>query len=397
MMSRRSYAGTMLTEEQRQIWELARSFAREELRPAVERRDADEMAFDREPIDRLGELGFMGMLIPEEWDGLGLDMLTYLYALEEIAWGDPAVAVSMSVHNSLPTQVLLNHGSDEQRERWLKPMARGEKLGAFSLSEAGSGSDAAAMSAQAERVDGGWRIRGEKMWVTNGASADYTLVMARTDAPEDRRGSRGIGAFFVPTDAEGYVPGKKERKLGLRASETVALSLEDMWLSDDHLIGEPSLGFKYALEALEGGRLGIAAQAVGIGEAALDYARDYAEERSQFGRRVKDFQGMQFKLADMATRLEAARGLLYRAAQAYDVREPRRRKLSSMAKLYASEAAMYLTREAVQVFGGYGYSREYPVEKLFRDAKVTEIYEGTNEIHRLIIARELYLERGQRT
>jgi hypothetical protein len=395
-MTRRSYAGTLLTEEQRQIWELARAFARDELRPEVEHRDLDEATFHRKPIDRLGELGFLGMLIPEKWDGLGLDMLTYLYALEEIAWGDPAVAVSMSVHNSLPTQVLLRHGSDEQRERWLKPMARGEKLGAFSLSEAGSGSDAAALQAQAVRDGDGWRISGEKLWVTNGASADYTLMMVRTDTPGDRHGSRGIGAFLVPTDTEGYVPGKKERKLGLRASETVAISLEDMWLSDDHLIGEPGRGFKYALEALEGGRLGIAAQAVGIGEAALDFARDYAEERSQFGRRLKDFQGMQFKLADMATRLEAARGLLYRAALAYDADEPRRRKLCSMAKLYASEAAMYITREAVQVFGGYGYSREYPVEKLFRDAKVTEIYEGTNEIHRLIIARELYLERGSK-
>ena len=394
-MTRRSYAGTLLTDEQRQIWELARSFALEILRPGIERRDADETSFDREPIDQLGELGFLGMLIPEEWDGLGLDMLTYLYALEEIAWGDPAVAVSMSVHNSLPTQVLLRHGTDEQRERWLKPMARGELLGAFSLSEANSGSDAAAMQSQAVREDGGWRIRGEKLWVTNGASADLVLLMVRTDTPDDRRGSRGVGAFIVPTDAEGWKPGKKERKMGLRASETVAVTLDDLRLSGEHLIGEPNLGFKYALEALEGGRLGIAAQAIGIGEAALDYARDYAEERSQFGKRLRDFQGIQFKLADMATRLEAARGLLYRAAQAYEVREPRRRKLSSMAKLYASEAATYITREAVQVFGGYGYSREYPVEKLFRDAKVTEIYEGTNEIHRLIIARELYLERGK--
>ncbi|MFW6085076.1 MAG: acyl-CoA dehydrogenase family protein, partial [Gemmatimonadota bacterium] len=339
-MNRRSYSGTLLTEEQRQICGLARDFAREELRPEAERRDGEERKFDREPVDRLGALGFLGMLIPEEWDGLGLDMLTYLYALEEIAWGDASVAVSMSVHNSLPTQVLLRHGTDEQRERWLKPMARGEMLGAFSLSEAGSGSDAAALQAQAVRDGDGWRLRGEKMWVTNGASADYTLLMARTDTPGERRGSRGIGAFLVPTDAEGYVPGKKERKLGLRASETVAVTLEDLRLSDAHLIGDPGLGFKYALEALEGGRLGIAAQAVGIAEAALDYARDYAEERSQFGKRLKDFQGMQFKLADMATRLEAARGLLYRAAQAYEVNEPRRRKMSSMAKLYASEAAM---------------------------------------------------------
>ena len=393
-MSRRSYGGTRLTDEQRQICELARQFALEELRPKIEGRDEAEAEFDRSPVDQLGELGFLGMLIPEEYDGLGLDMLTYLYALEEISWGDPSVAVSMSVHNSLPTQVLLRHGSEPQKDRWLRPMARGEVLGAFSLSEAGSGSDAAALQAQAIREGNTWRLRGEKLWVTNGASADLVLLMARTDTPDDRRGTRGIGAFIVPTDSAGYVPGRKERKLGLRASETVAVALEDLVLGDEHLIGEPDRGFGYALEALEGGRLGIAAQAIGIGEAALDHALDYADVRSQFGSPLREFQGIQFKLAEMATRLEAARGLMYRAAQAYTANEPRRRKLSSMAKLYASETAMHISREAVQVFGGYGYSREYPVEKLFRDAKVTEIYEGTNEIHRLIIARELYLERG---
>jgi len=383
-----------LSDEQRQICELARQFAREELRPMVDERDADEEHFDRSPIDKLGELGFLGMLIPEEYDGLGLDMLTYLYALEEISWGDASVAVSMSVHNSLPTQVLLQHGTEEQKDRWLKPMARGEMLGAFSLSEAGAGSDAVAIQAQATREGDGWRLQGEKMWVTNGASADLVLLMVRTDSRSDRRGGHGIGAFMVPTDSPGYVPGRKEKKLGIRGSETVAVSLEDLYLGDEHLIGESDGGFGYALAALEGGRLGIAAQAVGIGEAALDYARDYADVRTQFGKRLRDFQGIQFKLADMAIRLEAARGLMYRAAQAYTANEPRRRKLSSMAKLYASEAAMYITREAIQVFGGYGYSREYPVEKLFRDAKVTEIYEGTNEIHRLIITRELYLEKG---
>lgn len=391
---RRSHGGTLLTEEQRQILDFAHSFARDVLRPGTEERDAREDRFDREPVDRLAELGFLGMLIPEEYDGLGLDMLTYLFALEEIAWGDASVAVSMSVHNSLPTQTLLRHGTEEQKERWLKPMARGELLGAFSLSEAGSGSDAAALQARAVRDGDGWRLSGEKMWVTNGASADLVLLMARTDAPEDRQGTRGIGAFIVPTDTPGWVPGRKERKMGLRGSETVAVALEDLYLEPEHVIGEPGLGFHYALEALEGGRLGIAAQAIGIAEAALDHARDYADEREQFGRPIRSFQGIQFKLADMATRLEASRGLLYRAAQAYEADEPHRRKLSSMAKLFASETAMWVTRQAVQVYGGYGYSREYPVERLFRDAKVTEIYEGTSEIHRLIISRELYLERG---
>ena len=391
---RRSYGGTGLSEEQRQICDLARGFARDVLRPGAEARDENEDRFDREPVDRLGELGFLGMLIPEAYDGLGLDMLTYLFALEEIAWGDASVAVSMSVHNSLPTQTLLRHGSEEQKERWLKPMARGELLGAFSLSEAGSGSDAGSLQAQATRDGDGWIVNGEKLWVTNGASADVALLMVRTDRPDDRRGTRGVGAFLVPTELDGWVPAKKERKMGLRGSETVAVSLEELRLGPEHLIGEAGRGFSYALEALEGGRLGIAAQAIGIAEAALDHARDYAGQREQFGRPIKDFQGIQFKLADMATRLEAARGLLYRAAQAYDADEPRKRKLSSMAKLFASEMATWVTRQAVQVYGGYGYSREYPVERLFRDAKVTEIYEGTSEIHRLIISRELYLERG---
>jgi alkylation response protein AidB-like acyl-CoA dehydrogenase len=391
---RRSHAGARLTEEQREILLLARTFARNEVRPGAESRDANEDSFDLRPVQMLGELGFLGMLIPEEYDGLGLDMLTYLYVLEEIAWGDASVAVSMSVHNSLPTQTLLRYGTDEQKERWLKPMARGELLGAFSLSEADAGSDASAITAQATRDGDGWRLNGSKMWVTNGASADVVLMMVRTDEPTDRRGSKGIGAFLVPTDTDGYIPGKKERKMGLRGSETVAVTLQDLYLGPEHLLGEPGRGFKYALEALEGGRLGIAAQAIGIAEAALDYARDYAEERVQFGRPLSKFQGIQFKLADMATRVEAARGLLYRAALAYDADEARKRKLSSMAKLNASEAATWVTRQAVQIFGGYGYSREYPVEKLFRDAKVTEIYEGTSEIHRIIIARELYLERG---
>jgi alkylation response protein AidB-like acyl-CoA dehydrogenase len=391
---RRSDAGTNLTDEQQQICQLARSFAEEDLRPGVQARDEREGEFDRTPVDKLGELGFLGMLIPVEYGGLGLDMLTYLYALEEIAWGDPAVAISMSVHNSLPTHAILRYGTEEQKNRWLRPMARGELLGAFSLSEAGAGSDAAAIQSQAVWDGEAWSISGSKLWVTNGASADVVLLMARTDTPDERQGSQGIGAFIVPTDTPGYVPGKKERKLGLRGSETVEVTLENMRLGAEHLIGDADRGFKYALEALEVGRLGVAAQAIGIAEAALDYARDYAKERRQFGKPLVHFQGIQFKLADMAVRVEAARGLLYRAAQAYDAQEERKRKLSSMAKLYASESAMWVTRQAVQVFGGYGYSREYPVERLFRDAKVTEIYEGTSEIHRLIIARELYLERG---
>lgn len=383
-------SGLDLSREQRQIFELARQFAREEVRPGAEERDRREDEFDREIVDRLGELGFLGMLVPPAYEGLGLDLVIYLVTLETISWGDPSVGVSMSVHNSLPTQLLLRQGTEEQKERWLKPMARGEMLGAFSLSEAGSGSDAASLSAQAVRDGDGWVLNGEKMWVTNGETADLVLLFTRTDQPGDRRGKDGIGAFIVPTDREGWRPGKKERKMGLRGSQTVAVQLDDLRLGPEHVLGDPARGYWYALEALEGGRLGIAAQAVGIAQAALDHAVDYAAERHQFGQPVGDFQGMRFKIAQMARRVEGSRALLHRAARAYMQGEERTRLLSSAAKLDASEAAMEVTREAVQVFGGYGYAREYPVERLFRDAKVTEIYEGASEIHRVIIAKELF-------
>ena len=377
-----------MTEEQQQIRDLAREFAENELRPHAEEWDR-EAHFPREVIQKLGELGFLGMLLPEQYDGLALDTLAYVVALEEIARGDASVAVAMSVHNSLPTQMILAHGTDAQKERWLGPMARGEMLGAFSLSEPDAGSDAAGMSAHARKVDGGWILNGAKAWVTNGGFGDVVVTMVRTDAADDRRGAKGIGAFIVPTDAEGYSVGKKEDKMGQRASETVGISFHEMFVADDQLLGDPSQGFIYALQGLDNGRLGIAALAVGIAQAALEHALAYADERRQFGQPIRAFQGMQFKLANMAVRIEAARALLHRAAAAKDAGEPVS-KLSSMAKLFASEAAMYVTTEAVQVFGGYGYVKEYPVERLFRDAKVTEIYEGTSEIQRIVIARELY-------
>jgi hypothetical protein len=377
-----------MTPEQEQIRDLAREFAEGELVPHAAAWDR-EGAFPREVVDKLGELGFLGMLIPEEWDGLGLDTLSYLVALEEIARGDASVAVAMSVHNSLPTQMILAHGSDAQKERFLKPMARGEVLGAFSLSEPDSGSDAAAMQSQARRVEGGWVLNGAKAWVTNGSFGDVVVAMARTDQPQNRRGSRGIGAFIIPTDTPGYVVGRKEDKMGQRASETVGVAFEEMFVADELVLGDPAHGFIYAMQGLNGGRMGIAALAVGIAQAALDHAVAYAGERRQFGRPIKDFQGIQFKLANMATRVEASRGLLHRAALLKD--EGRKvSSIASMAKLFASETAMYVTTEAIQVFGGYGYMTEYPVEKLFRDAKVTEIYEGTSEIQRTVIARELY-------
>ncbi|HEX8395362.1 MAG TPA: acyl-CoA dehydrogenase family protein [Longimicrobium sp.] len=377
-----------MTEEQLQIRDLAREFAEGELRPHAEEWDR-EAHFPREVIQKLGELGFLGMLLPEEYDGLGMDTSTYLMALEEIARGDASVAVAMSVHNSLPTQMILAHGSGEQKERWLKPMARGELLGGFALSEADAGSDAAGLAAQARKVDGGWILNGAKAWITNGGFGDVMVCMVRTDTPEARRGAKGIGAFIVPTDTQGYVVGKKEDKMGQRASETVGIAFQEMFVPDAQLLGDPSMGFIYALQGLDGGRLGIAALATGIAQSALEHSLRYADERRQFGTAIREFQGMQFKLADMATRIEAGRALLQSAARAKDAGEKVSR-LSSMAKLFASEGAMYVTTQAVQVFGGYGYVKEYPVERLFRDAKVTEIYEGASEIQRTVIARELY-------
>jgi alkylation response protein AidB-like acyl-CoA dehydrogenase len=374
--------------EQQQIRELARQFAQEQLRPRAEEWDR-EATFPREVVDALGELGFLGMLIPEEFDGLGLDTVSYLLALEQVAWGDASVGVAMSVHNSLPTQMILAHGTPEQKERWLAPMARGELLGSFALSEADAGSDAASLSAQARPTDGGWVLNGTKAWITNGGLGDVVIAMCRTDTAEERRGARGIGAFIVPTNADGYVVGKKEDKMGQRASETVGIAFQELFVPDDQVLGDPSKGFIYALQGLDNGRMGIGALAVGIAQAALEHAVRYAGERTQFGRPIAEFQGMQFKLANMATRVEAARSLVLRAAAAKDAGESVT-QLASMAKLFASETAMYVTTEAIQVFGGYGYIKEYPVERLFRDAKVTEIYEGTSEIQRVVIARQLY-------
>ncbi len=379
-----------LSEEQEQIRQLARDFAQKELRSRAVEWDR-EQAFHGEVLPLLSELGFMGMLLPPEYDGLGAGMLTYLVALEQIAWGDASVAITMSVHNSLPAQMILKYGSEEQKQKWLPPMARGEVLGAFSLSEAGSGSDAASLKARAEPDGDGWVLNGEKMWVTNGGAADVVIAMVRTDTPDERRGPRGIGAFIIPTDTPGYSVGKKEDKTGLRSSETVSIVFNDLRLGPEALLGESDKGFIYALGSLQGGRLGVAAQAVGIAQAALDHAVAYAGERRQFGRAIKDFQGLAFKLAEMCTRVEASRGLLYRAARAWEAGEPDVR-LSSMSKLHASETAAWVTSQTINVFGGYGFMKDYPVEKLFRDAKVTEIYEGTSEIQRLVIVRALYQE-----
>jgi alkylation response protein AidB-like acyl-CoA dehydrogenase len=385
-----SWALIPLTEEQREIQRTARDFAKAEISPNTDAWDRAEM-YDTGIAGKLGELGFLGMLIPEEYDGLGLDTRTYLVALEEIAAVDASVAVLMSVHNSLPTQMILQYGNEAQKQKHLKPMARGEKLGAFALSEPEAGSDAASLRTQAVRDGDHWVLNGTKAWVSAGSHADVILTMARTDSPSDRKGARGIGTFIVTPDMPGFHVGKKEAKLGLRASPTVQLHFENLRVPAENLLGDQHMGFIYAMQSLDNGRLGIAAQAVGIARAALEHATRYAAERRQFKRPIKEFQAMQFKLADMATRVTASRALLYSAAAAKDRGEPIT-QFSSMSKLFASETAMWVTTQAVQIFGGYGYVKEYPVERLFRDAKVTEIYEGTSEIQRIVIARELYAQ-----
>jgi alkylation response protein AidB-like acyl-CoA dehydrogenase len=369
-----------LSETQRQIVELAREFARTKIEPFAAEWDRTAH-FARDVIDELGRLGFLGMCTPEEYDGMGLDTVTYLLALEEIAAADAGLAVSLSIHNAIPTTMLVRHGSRGQHERWLKPMARGELLAGFALSEPESGSDAAALRTRARRDGDQWVLSGTKAWATNGGTAELMMVMARSE--------RGICAFIVPTQTPGYRPGKAEDKMGLRASNTVALALEDVRLPADHLLGEEGEGFGYAMEGLDAGRLGIAVQAVGIARRALEHAVAYCAERRQFGQALREFEAVQFKLADMATRVEAARALAHGAAARRD-RGEEITTAASMAKLFASETAMWVTTQAVQLFGGYGYMRDFPVEKLFRDAKVTEIYEGTSEIQRLIVARGLY-------
>jgi hypothetical protein len=379
---------THLTEEQREIQLLARNFAETELAPHVAAWDRDAH-FEPSLVGQLGGLGFLGMMLPEAYDGLALDTLTYLVALEEIARIDASTAVLMSVHNSLPTQMILRWGTAAQKERYLKPMARGELLGAFALSEPDSGSDAASLSCQAVRDGDAWVLTGTKAWVTSGSHAGVIVVMARTDSRDDRKGARGISAFIVTPDLPGLSVSKKEDKMGLRASPTVQLAFDQVRVPADHLLGEQGMGFIYAMQSLDNGRLGISAQAIGIAHAALHHAIAYAGERRQFGKPIREFQAIQFKLAEMATRIAAARAMLHAAASAKD-RGEEITQLGAMSKLFASETAMWVTTEAVQIFGGYGYVTDYPVERLFRDAKVTQIYEGTSEVQRIVIARQLY-------
>jgi alkylation response protein AidB-like acyl-CoA dehydrogenase len=386
-------------EDRSEVRDLARQFAEAELRPHVEAWDRDGH-LDPAVLEQLGELGFFGMLVPEEHGGMGFDVGTYLVALEALAWGEPAVALTLSIHSAFAVTLLLRHGTDEQKSRWLPALATGERVGCFALSEAQAGSDARAVAAAAERDGDSWVLTGEKKWVTNGripgGPTGLAVLIARTAPadgaegaegagdPDGARGSAGLSAFLVPTDADGWNVVGRERTMGMRSLEVVTVRLDGLCLPADALLGGEGEGFRLAMEGLDLGRLGIAAQAVGIGQAALDHALAYGAEREQFGRPIREFEAIQFMLADMATKVAAARSLLERAG------EERATGWSAMAKLFASETAMAVTTDAVQIFGGYGYMRDYPVEKLMRDAKATEIYEGTNEIQRVVIARDLY-------
>lgn len=370
----------MTTTEILEIKQLARQFAESELRPHVEKWDHDAK-LDPQALAQLAELGFFGMLIPEAYGGMEFDLPTYLSVIEELAWGEPAVALTVAA-TSFVANLIVRNGTDEQKRRWLEPMARGEVLACFAMSEELAGSDGASLRTQAKQDGDAWVINGEKKWVTNGTIAQVALVLARTGNTEN--GVRGIGAFLVPTDTKGYDVGRRETTMGFRPLEIVSINLDNLRVSGENVLGDPSQGFLYASQTLEVGRLAIAAISVGMAQAALDHAVGYADIREQFGEKLRKFEGVQFKLAEMATRTEASRALLQRAAA-----DPTS-KLSSMAKFFASESVMWVTTNAVQIYGGYGYMRDYPVEKLMRDAKATEILEGTNEIQRVLIARELY-------
>ena len=373
-----------LTSEQELIQKTAREFAKEHLAPGVIERD-DKAEFPTEQIKVMGELGFMGMMVPEEWSGAGFDTLTYVIAMEEIAAVELATSTIMSVNNSLVCQLFVDYGTEDQKEKYLKPLAIGEKLGAYSLSEPESGSDASNMRTFAKKEGDHYVINGTKNWVTNGINGDIVILFCMT---EKSVGYKGISAFVVEKGTLGLSTGKKENKLGIRASDTCELYFENCLIPGENMIGEEGQGFKVAMKALGGGRIGIAAQALGLARAALDASISYAKERKQFGKTIGEFGAIQNKLADMATEIDAARMLVWRAAKLKDDGKNYYRE-SSMAKLYASSTAMKAATECVQIHGGYGYMQEYGVERLMRDAKITQIYEGTSEIQQLVIGRDL--------
>ena len=372
-----------LTAEQREIQALAREVADEEIAPRAAEWDR-EHRFPTEVVERLGELGLMGVCVPEEYDGAGADFVSYVLVLEELSRADAGVGVTVAVHTSAATLPILAFGSDEQKERFVPPLARGETLGAFALTEPDSGSDAGSLRTTATRDGDGWRITGTKQWITNGADAGTFVLFARTD--RTTAGPRGISAFVL--GAEHVEVSRIEEKLGLNSSSTVDLRLDGALVGRDRLLHEERKGFAVAMATLDGGRIGIAAQAVGIARAAYEAARAYAVERRQFGRRIADFQAIQFKLADMATEIDAARLLTHRAAWLKQQGLPHTAE-GAQAKLFASEVARRQTAEAIQILGGYGYTKEFPLERYYRDAKITEIYEGTSEVQRIVIARSI--------
>jgi alkylation response protein AidB-like acyl-CoA dehydrogenase len=372
-----------LTPDQREIQALARDVARAEIEPNASDWDRQHR-FPRELYVTLAELGLMGVCVPQEYGGAGADFISYVLVLEELSRADAGVGVTVSVHTSAVTLPILAFGTDEQRSRFVPPLARGEVLGAFALTEPGSGSDAGSLRTKAEPQGEGWTISGSKQWITNGAHAGTILLFARTD-PETTDSS-GISAFIL--DAEHVRATREAEKLGLNSSSTVDLVIEGAQVPVDRLLHEQNRGFAVAMTTLDGGRIGIAAQALGIAQAAYDTARAYALERQQFGQRIAEFQAIQWKLADMATEIDAARLLIYRAAWLKQQGEPHT-EAGAKAKLFASEMARRQTAEAIQILGGYGYTKEFPVERYYRDAKITDIYEGTSEIQRLVIARSI--------
>ncbi|AFZ68640.1 acyl-CoA dehydrogenase family protein [Deinococcus peraridilitoris] len=375
-----------LSDEQRLIVQSVRDFVRDHIAPLAGEYDKSG-EFPWPQLRGLAGLGLLGATVPEEWGGAGLDSVTYALCLEEVAAADASVAVIVSVQNGLPEQMLFRYGTDAQKDQYLRPLASGAKLGAFCLTESSAGSDAASLRLKAERDGAGWVLNGSKAWITSGGQADTYLVMARTGGA----GARGVTCFVVDRQTEGLSFGKPEEKMGLHAAHTTTVQFDGVHVGDDQRVGDEGQGLIIALASLDAGRIGIAMQALGIARAAYQHAARYALEREQFGKKIAEHQGVSFKIAEMAARIEAARLVALKAAWLKDQGLKYSRE-ASIAKLLASDAAVDVTRDAIQVFGGNGYSREYPVERLYRDAKVTEIYEGTSEIQKLVIARSVFSE-----
>jgi len=376
-----------LTDEQRMLRDVARDFARKWLAPQAAERDR-EAKFPADAVAELGKLGFMGMLVPEEYGGAGADHVGYALVMEEIATGEGAVSTILSVQNSVGCLPVLQYGSEEQKERFLKPMAKGEMLACFCLTEPQAGSDAAAIKTRARRRGNRWVLSGTKQFITSGKHAQIAIVFAVTD-PE--RGKKGISAFLVPTDSPGFRVARLEHKLGQRASDTAQLVFDEVELTPDLMLGAEGEGYKIALTNLEGGRIGVGAQSVGMARSAYEAALAYAREREAFGKPIIEQQAVAFRLADMATQIAAARGLVLEAAARRDAGEPCIKE-ASMAKLFASEMAERVASDAIQIHGGYGYVADFPVERIYRDVRVCQIYEGTSDIQRLVIAREIAKE-----